>query len=106
LGIEEPVQKRVNVGGVHVENRNPHAKVFEVEMPEGLDHARIAEICLKAVDAQHGLLNEEEQFGFLQVCEYLKALTDAAAASATDKEINHRIIAGSGGKIRTHFVSD
>jgi hypothetical protein len=105
LGIEEPVRKRVNVGGVHVDSRHPHAKVFEVEMPEGLDHARIAEICLKAVHAQHGLLSEEEQCGFLQVCEYLKALAHAAAASATDKEINHRIIAGSGGQIRTHLVS-
>jgi hypothetical protein len=59
----------VKVGGIHLDNRNPHAKVVEVEMPEGLDHARIAEICLKAVHAQQGLLGEGEQCGFLQVCE-------------------------------------
>jgi hypothetical protein len=60
LGVEEQVQNRVNVGGVHIDNRNPHAKVFDVKIPERWDHASIAEICLKTVHAQHGVLSEDE----------------------------------------------
>jgi hypothetical protein len=50
------------------------------------------------------LLTDEEQVWFWQFVQYLKDVTKAAHASATNNEINQGLISGSGGKIRTHLV--
>jgi hypothetical protein len=108
LGLAAKVRNRISVAGVRIGETAPHTKIFNIAWPENLTPNLLADICLKAVhmgpQAPPGLLTDEEQVWFWEFVQYLKDLTRAADASATNKEINQRFISGSGGKIQTYLV--
>jgi hypothetical protein len=68
-------------------------------MPTNLDPATIAEICVRAVHVQHGLLSENQHVAFIQFKDSLGLLVPAANASNTPKEANQRFVSGSGSRI-------
>jgi hypothetical protein len=65
LDLEEHAHDRVNLARVHIDDTLPHAKTFHIEMPTNLDPDTIAEIRVKVVHVQYGILSDDELVAFL-----------------------------------------
>jgi hypothetical protein len=105
LELDEQVHKRDNFGGVQIDDRSPNENTFDLEMPRNLDPETIAEICLKAVHADEGILTEGEEVAFFQFRDYLLLLRVAVKASCRDNEENHTFVLGPVSKIITMLRS-
>jgi hypothetical protein len=99
LELEEHVNHRVNLAGVHIDENPPHAKTFHSEMPTNLDRETIAGISIKIVHIQHGILFDDELVAFLQFRDYLTLVATAETANRTGKEIKQGSTCSSGSRI-------
>jgi hypothetical protein len=75
-------------------------------MPTNLDRETIAEICVKIVHVQHGILSDDELVVFLKFRDYLALVATAAAASWTSKEIKQWFRSSSGSRIVNLLLAD
>jgi hypothetical protein len=98
LALEMPdvVHGRDNIAGVHLTNKAPAKKVYDIALTTPMDPEEIAKILLNSV---HGNLTPEEQLGFQQFRHYMTLLETPARESRINGEINQRFLVGSGTRI-------
>jgi hypothetical protein len=95
----QDVRRRANLAGAQISDDLPNSTMYDIALAIATDPARIAMICLKAVHAEEGSLDPDDQIIFLQFREYLTLLQTAANDSRLRTEISQRFIYGSGPRI-------
>jgi hypothetical protein len=96
LELEDDVHGRENLAGAHITAVLPPKQIYDIALDDPMDPEAIALILLNAV---HGGLSPEEQLGFDQFRDYLTLLERPARESRINREIDQKIIVGSGSRI-------
>jgi hypothetical protein len=103
LGLEEEVHKRVNLGGVHYDDRYPSTKYHSINMPSDIDPEIIASICLSLAATYPECVSDFVRSCFQSFVEYLTVIGIAEKSSQRNVHGQERFICGSGSRIINAF---
>jgi hypothetical protein len=98
LRVDQHIHKRVNLGGVHYDDGDQHARMFSIVVPPELNPETIAAVCLTAGSGSGGGREIFQNF-----VEYLTVVAIAESVSQGDSEKDHEFICGSGSRIMNGF---